>query len=77
MFLGMRPTNHSVPNAHPVLQAGGTVSPGFRWLDPDRRDDSLALLREESVTINDAGRAGPAQRVTAELAELAGLSTEG
>ncbi|GAA3621743.1 DUF262 domain-containing protein [Kineosporia mesophila] len=76
--LGMRLSTHPAPNAHRVLQAGGTVSPGFRWPNPDRDDDPLQILRSEGVTIDDAGRADPGQRVTVEeLAELVGLSTDG
>ncbi len=37
--VGVRLANHPLPNAHRVLQADGTISPSFRWPDPDRTDD--------------------------------------
>lgn len=49
MPLGVRLATHPTPNAHRVLQAGGTVSPGFRWPDPDRKDDPRKLLEAEGV----------------------------
>ncbi|WP_230401672.1 DUF4268 domain-containing protein [Sanguibacter suaedae] len=57
-----------------VLQRGGTISPGFRWPDPDRADDPRTYLESEGLTFDDDGRADPAQFVAArELAKLAGL----
>jgi alkylated DNA nucleotide flippase Atl1 len=76
--VGMRLAAHPAPNAHRVLQAAGTVSPGFRWLDPACTDEPTDLLRKEGVLFDDTGHADPAQRVTAEeLAELVGRSTDG
>jgi alkylated DNA nucleotide flippase Atl1 len=76
--VGMRLAAHPAPNAHRVLQAAGTISVNFRWLDPQCTDDPMDLLREEGVLFDDAGHADPGQRVTAEeLAELVGLSTDG
>jgi hypothetical protein len=60
-----------------VLQAEGTVSPNFRWLDPNRADDPRAVLRAEGVEFDNYGRADQAQRIgTEELALLAGVTTE-
>ena len=42
--VGMRIANHPIDNGHRVLQAGGTVSPGFRWYEPDRTDDPVEVL---------------------------------
>ncbi|MFF3443899.1 MGMT family protein [Streptosporangium sp. NPDC002721] len=53
-------------NAHRVLQAGGRVSPQFRWLDPMRADEPRAVLEHEGLTFDQAGRANPARRVTAD-----------
>lgn len=75
--VGVRLASHPAPNAHRVLQTGGTVSPGFRWLDPRRCDDPLALLRAEGVLLDDDGRAHPSQRITpADLAQLAGINDD-
>ena len=71
---GRRPAgHHPAPNAHRVLQADGTISPGFRWPDPARTDDPRELLRAEGVEFDRHGRANPAQRIgTEELAQLGG-----
>ncbi|MFV2013230.1 MULTISPECIES: GmrSD restriction endonuclease domain-containing protein [unclassified Micromonospora] len=75
--VGTRLANHPVPNAHRVLQTGGTVSPSFRWPGPARTDDPLDLLRAEGVEFDGSGRAAPEQRIPLdELAQLAGLSTD-
>ncbi|MFI7547977.1 DUF262 domain-containing protein [Actinoplanes sp. NPDC049599] len=60
-----------LPNAHRVLQAEGTVSPGFRWPD-GRTDDPVTVLTAEGVKFNEHGVADPAQRI--DLDELAQLS---
>ncbi|MER7333516.1 MULTISPECIES: DUF262 domain-containing protein [unclassified Micromonospora] len=75
--VGARLANHPTPNAHRVLQAEGTPSPGFRWLDPHRTDDPRDLLRAEGVTFDEYGRADKAQRIgIEELAQLAGVTPE-
>lgn len=51
---------------HRVLQSGGKVSPGFRWLDPERTDDPREVLEQEGVPFDQFGRAAPSQRVTAD-----------
>ncbi|WP_433355868.1 MGMT family protein [Microtetraspora malaysiensis] len=51
--------------AHRVLQSGGKISPGFRWLDPERTDDPREVLEQEGVTFDQSGRAASSQRVTA------------
>ncbi|MCX4391278.1 DUF262 domain-containing protein [Micromonospora peucetia] len=77
MPVGTRLANHPAPNAHRVLQAEGTVAPGFRWLEPDRADDPREVLRVEGVTFDQQGRADQAQRIrTEELAQLAGITPE-
>lgn len=59
------------PNGFRVLSANGKVSEGFRWADPDRRDDPTALLAEEGVEFDQEDRASQAQRLTAyELVQL-------
>jgi alkylated DNA nucleotide flippase Atl1 len=73
--VGARLAGHPVVNAHRVLQAEGTISPSFRWTDPDRADDPMDLLRAEGVVFDSNGRADQAQRLTVEdLAQLAGLT---
>ena len=75
--VGARLATHPAPNAHRVLQAEGTVSPNFRWLDPHRTDDPRDILRAEGVKFDEQGRADQAQRIgTEELAQLAGLTPE-
>lgn len=75
--VGVRLATHSAPNAHRVLQIDGTVSPSFRWLEPDRADAPQALLTAEGVQFDDHGRASPTQRVsTEELAALCGLEPD-
>ncbi|MEU1841124.1 GmrSD restriction endonuclease domain-containing protein [Micromonospora chersina] len=75
--VGARLATHLAPNAHRVLQVEGTVSPNFRWSDPNRTDDPRDVLRAEGVQFDQYGRADQAQRiVTEELAQLAGLTPE-
>ncbi|MEV0663576.1 MGMT family protein [Actinomadura luteofluorescens] len=52
--------------AHRVLQANGKISPGFRWPDPERTDDPRTVLQQEGLEFDNAGRADPAKRITAE-----------
>ncbi|SDD22769.1 6-O-methylguanine DNA methyltransferase, DNA binding domain [Sanguibacter gelidistatuariae] len=67
-------STHLMQGAWRVLQSGGTISPGFRWLDPERTDDPRAYLESEGLTFNDDGHAAAEQFIDArELAELAGL----
>ena len=75
--VGARLGSVPAPNAHRVLQVEGTVSPQFRWTDPDRTDDPRDILRAEGVEFDDNRRANPAQRITVdELAQLVGLSVD-
>ena len=61
----------ALPHAHRVLQAGGTVSPSFRWSDVHRTDDPHDVLAAEGVRFSEDGRADGGQRLLAEqLAEL-------
>ena len=75
--LGQRLANHPAINAHRVLNSTGKVANNFRWLEPDRTDDPLEVLKDEGVEFDDDGRANPNQRLSAEeLAELAGLELD-
>lgn len=53
-------------NGYRVLRSDGTISPDFRWWNPDRTDDPREVLESEGVEFDERGRANPAQRVTAE-----------
>ena len=76
--VGVRLASHPAPNAHRVLQVEGTHSPNFRWLDPERTDNPVDLLKAEGVEFDDHGRANAAQRITTEeLAYLASVTVEG
>lgn len=67
-------TTHPMQGAWRVLQGRGTISPGFRWLDPQRSDDPRTYLESEGLTFDEDGAAAAEQFVDArELAELAGL----
>jgi alkylated DNA nucleotide flippase Atl1 len=75
--VGMRLATVPAINAHRVLQAEGTISPGFRWPEPGRDDDPHDLLAQEGVEFDERGHANPTQRITTEeLAQLAGLSVD-
>lgn len=64
--------SHHMQAAWRVLQAGGTVSPGFRWLDADRTEDPRDFLRAEGLSFGPDDRADVQQFISAE--ELAGLT---
>lgn len=69
-----RLASHPAPNAHRVLQAEGTLSPNFKWLDPSRTDDPHDVLRAEGVELDKYVRASQSQRIGVdELAVLAGM----
>jgi alkylated DNA nucleotide flippase Atl1 len=75
--IGARLATTETPHAHRVLQLGGTVSPSFKWLDPNRTDDPHDLLQAEGVRFDQQGRAAEDQRVDLEtLAQLIGMDTE-
>lgn len=75
--VGQRIANHHVPNGHRVLQSGGTVSLGFRWIESDRTDSQREALEAEGVVFDSSGKADPDQQVSAEeLAALAGVDLE-
>jgi alkylated DNA nucleotide flippase Atl1 len=75
--LGNRLSTVPTLNAHRVLRVDGTVSPEFRWTDPQRTDDPKAVLTEEGIQFDDAGKANQAQRLTLDdLAHLAGADAE-
>lgn len=69
--------NHRIPNAWRVLQTGGTISPQFRWSDPERTEQPRAVLEAEGLEFDETGRALSERFVTApELAALAGLDVD-
>ena len=75
--VGERLANHVVPNAHRVLRADGTVSPGFRWLDPAVDTDPIDALRAEGVAFDDHHRADQNQRMnTDDLAQLVAIDVD-
>lgn len=65
-----------LPNAHRVLQAEGTISPGFQWPD-GRDDDPIAVLTAEGVKFDEHQKADPTQRIDLEeLAQLTGVAPD-
>ena len=58
--------NPSLTKAHRVLTADGRVSEGFRWDDTSDTRDPVEVLTAEGVQFDDAGRAVPAGRLTAD-----------
>lgn len=71
--VGMRIATHPIDQGHRVLQAAGTVSPGFRWYEKNRDDDPIAILKSEGVQFDERNQANPAQRFTVDdLAMLLG-----
>ncbi len=75
--IGQRIATHPTPGGHRVLTAQGSVSPQFRWYEPDRDDDPAQVLAAEGVKFDAAGRAHPGQRFTAkDLADLLGLERD-
>ncbi|MFE6233750.1 DUF262 domain-containing protein [Cellulosimicrobium sp. NPDC057862] len=75
--LGTRLAAGDEPYAYRVLQAGGTVSPGFRWPSGDATVSPRALLETEGVRFDSLGRADAAQRISAaELAMSLGWSDD-
>ncbi|GAA2395385.1 hypothetical protein Cme02nite_55590 [Catellatospora methionotrophica] len=75
--VGVRVATVAVPNAHRVLKLNGTISPEFRWPDPQRTDDPRAVLEAEGVQFDAHGKAASSQRMTAdELAKMIGLEID-
>lgn len=71
--VGMRIATYPIDNGHRVMQAGGTISPGFRWYEPDRTDNPMNVLKSEGVEFDEQGHANPAQRFALDdLATLLG-----
>lgn len=75
--VGQRVATRPVKNGHRVLQAAGTISPGFRWYEPGRTDDPFQVLGEEGIQFDDQNRADPVQRLGVDaLARLVGADIE-
>ncbi|RKR12641.1 DUF4268 domain-containing protein [Arthrobacter oryzae] len=69
--------NYPMANAWRVLQSGGTISAGFRWTEPGRKDDPRVVLEAEGLRFDTDGHADPEQFIGAEeLAEAAGLDVD-
>jgi alkylated DNA nucleotide flippase Atl1 len=70
-------TSDPMQGAWRVLQTGGTISPGFRWVEPDRSEDPREYLEAEGLKFDDDGRAFADQFLDAEeLAVLSGLEID-
>lgn len=75
--VGSHIAKYPLTNGHRVLQAEGTVSPGFQWYESGKDDDPIQVLTAEGVTFSVTGRADPAQRLTVnDLADLLGDGPE-
>lgn len=64
-------SSNPMQGAWRVLQTGGTISPGFRWVEPQRTEDPREFLESEGLTFDHEGHADEGQFISAE--ELAGL----
>ncbi|RBQ20610.1 DUF4357 domain-containing protein [Spongiactinospora rosea] len=53
-------------SAHRVLRNDGQISGDFKWFDPARTDSPREVLEREGLTFDEAGRADPEQRLTAD-----------
>lgn len=72
--LGNHLASTPVPNGWRVLRVDGSISPGFRWLDPEVHDDPREVLAAEGVRFNANGQADATQHLSpTELAALLGL----
>ncbi len=74
--LGQFLAQNQIPGAWRVLQAGGTVSPGFRWEQGSQNfgRSPHEVLQAEGLSFDQANRADPAQQVTlAFLAQAVGI----
>ena len=68
-----------IDGAWRVMQAGGTVAPGFKWTSGSRHSGKSAfeVLRAEGVRFDDDEHADPEQRLTAlQLAQLLGMQLD-
>lgn len=75
--VGARIAKYPMSNGHRVLQVEGTISPGFRWYEPERADDPRSVLEAEGVRFDEAGRADRAQRLSVDdFADLLGGTPE-
>ncbi len=67
-------SSHRMDNDYRVLQATGTIAPGFKWTTPERTDSPQEILMSEGVEFDAAGRASHLQELNAEeLAKLTGV----
>jgi len=58
--------NPALPKAYRVLTFDGRVSEGFRWSDPNDTTNPINVLLAEGVEFDEAGRAEPDGRLTAD-----------
>ena len=58
--------NPSLAKAHRVLTIDGRISEGFRWSDPADSRDPMEVLAAEGIQFDEAGRALPEGRLTAD-----------
>ncbi|KQO65178.1 hypothetical protein ASF23_03440 [Curtobacterium sp. Leaf261] len=73
--LGVHLGSVEIPGAHRVLQGTGTISPGFRWIDPTDDSDPRDVLEAEGLSFSLNGVADEAARLTtAQLAALLNLT---
>ncbi|MGO4103380.1 DUF262 domain-containing protein [Leifsonia sp. YAF41] len=54
-----------IPGGWRVLQAAGTISPGFQWIDPKDRRDAKEVLELEGLRFDAMGRAEQSSRLHA------------
>lgn len=70
-------SRYPMANAWRVLQAGGTISPGFHWVEAGRADDPRTVLEAEGLVFDEGGRALSELFVPAqELAAASGLDVD-
>lgn len=54
-------------HAYRVLNSDGSISPNFRWLEPEDTRDVREVLRQEGLRFDDRGRADSTQRLRADM----------